>query len=328
MSDKPTIRICVTGAAGMIAYALIPQIAAGQCFGADQPVAINMLDIEFSKQALAGFAMELEDMVFPLVTDVVATVDPEVGFKDCDYCILCGAFPRKAGMERQELLAKNAAIFNAQGAVIAKVAKPNCKILVVGNPANTNAMLLQKSGNLPKENVTAMTRLDHDRATNMLARKIGGGVKGTDIQGFCIWGNHSPSMYPDVRHATLNGKPLREVVGDDTFLETTFCTDVGERGATVIKARGSSSATSAARAALEHVRDWHCGAPGIQSMGIFSDGNKYGIPEGIVYSMPVKCVGGGKYEVVEGLEIDEFSRKKMDATAAELTAEQQMAAAV
>lgn len=325
MSKAPVVRVCVTGAAGLISYSLIPQIAIGKVFGDHQPVALNLLDIEPCKQGLDGLVMELEDMCNPLLEEVIATTDPLVAFKDCDYCIMCGAFPRKAGMERKDLLAKNAAIFKEQGAAIGKVAKKDVKVLVVGNPANTNALILQKAGNLPSENVTAMTRLDHNRARNMVARKVGG-IKGTDVKNMIIWGNHSPTMYPDLRHATINWKPALDVVKDNAWVEGEFVANVGQRGALVIKTRGSSSATSAARGAIDHVRDWFLGNPHEWvSMGVYSDGKHYGIPEGIIYSVPCKALGAGKYEIVEGLAIDDFSRKLMDITAQELLEERSQA---
>jgi malate dehydrogenase len=324
--SKAPITVCISGAAGLIGYSLIPQIAMGACFGSDQPVIINMLDIEFCIQGLKGLEMEMEDMCNPLLKGVVATTDPLVAFKDVDYCILCGAFPRKQGMERKDLLAKNAGIFKEQGLAIAKVGKKDTRVLVVGNPANTNAMLLQQFSGLPTENVHAMTRLDHNRARNMLARKIGG-VVGLDITNLIIWGNHSPTMYPDVRHATLNGKPLLETL-DKTWAETTFITDVAQRGTTVIKTRGLSSATSAARGALDHVHDWFLGNPNEWcSCGVYSDGSRYGIPQGIIYSVPVQCTGNGQFKIVEGLTIDDFSKNLMEVTAKELLEEREMALA-
>lgn len=321
------IRVCITGAAGLISYSLIPQIAMGCCFGLDQPVIIHMLDIEPCIQGLKGLEMELEDMCNPLLKGVVATTNPEVAFKDVDYAILCGAFPRKQGMERKDLLAKNAGIFKEQGLAIAKVGKKTMKVLVVGNPANTNAMLLQKFSGLPVMNVHAMTRLDHNRARNMLARKIGGGAVGLDIKNLIIWGNHSPTMYPDVRHATYKGKPLLEVI-DKAWLEADFVTDVAQRGTTVIKTRGSSSATSAGRGALDHVHDWFKGNSAEWcSCGVYSDGSLYGIPQGVIYSVPCICKGKGEIEIVKDLKVDDFSRSKMEITSKELTEEREMALA-
>jgi len=326
MSKQP-IRVVVTGAAGLIAYSLIPQIAMGACFGADQPVIIHMLDIEPCIQGLKGLEMELEDMCNPLLKGVVATTDPKVAFKDVDYGILCGAFPRKQGMERKDLLAKNAGIFKEQGSAIAAVGKKDARILVVGNPANTNAMLLQKFSNLPTENVQAMTRLDHNRARNMLARKVGN-VAGYQVKNLIIWGNHSPTMYPDVRFCTVEGKKLTDLIKDNDFLQKTFVTDVAQRGTTVIKTRGSSSATSAARGALDHVHDWFLGNKDEWcSCGVYSDGSNYGIPQGVIYSVPCKCLGNGKFEIVKGLEIDEFSKKMMEITSKELMEEREMALA-
>jgi malate dehydrogenase len=322
------IRVCITGAAGLISYSLIPQIAMGACFGQDTPVIIHMLDIEPCIQGLKGLEMELEDMCNPCLKGVVATTDPLVAFKDVDYAILCGAFPRKQGMERKDLLAKNAGIFKEQGLAIAKVGKKDMRVLVVGNPANTNAMLLQHFSGLPKMNVHAMTRLDHNRARNMLARKVGGGCQGLTIKNLVIWGNHSPTMYPDVRFATVNGKLLSEVITDREYLEKTFVADVAQRGTTVIKTRGSSSATSAGRGALDHVHDWFLGnAHEWCSCGVYSDGSLYGIPQGVIYSVPCICKGNGEVEIVKDLPIDAFSRNLMDITAKELTEEREMALA-
>lgn len=324
MSEKAPITVCVTGAAGLIAYALIPQIASGQVFGLDQPVIIKMLDIEFAKQGLLGLAMELEDMDLPLLHGAVPTTNLEEAFTNVDYAIMCGAFPRKAGMERKDLLEKNAGIFKEQGVALGKFAKKNVKVLVVGNPANTNALLLQHYGNLPKENIVAMTRLDHNRARGMVGRKVG--VPGHQVKNVIIWGNHSPTMYADVAHATINGTPVKDVVKDDKWCDETFVTDVAQRGTTVIKVRGSSSATSAARGAIDSVRDWFQGKEGeFLSMGVWSDGTHYGIPAGVYYSVPCICKGNGEYQIVDGLPISEHARSYLDKTAQELVEERETA---
>jgi len=324
MTDKAPIHVCVTGAAGLIAYSLVPQIASGQVFGLDQPVIVHLLDIEFAKQGLQGLALELEDMDLPLLHGVIATTNLEEAFTDVDWAILCGAFPRKQGMERKDLLEKNAGIFKEQGIAISKFAKKTAKVLVVGNPANTNALLLQHHGNLPKENVVAMTRLDHNRARNMVGRKIG--VPGHLVKNVIIWGNHSPTMFADLAHATVNGQPVRELVKDDKWCNETFVEDVAQRGSTVIKIRGSSSATSAARGAIDCTRDWFHGKEGeFLSMGVWSDGTHYGAPAGVYFSVPCICKGNGEYQIVEGLPISDLARTHLDKTAAELVDERQAA---
>jgi malate dehydrogenase len=313
-------RVAVTGAAGQIGYALLFRIANGDLLGPDQPVILQLLEIpdEKAQKALAGVIMELEDCAFPLLEGVVATGDPKVAFKDADVALLVGARPRGPGMERKDLLSANAQIFTAQGKALNEVASRDVKVLVVGNPANTNAYIAMKSApDLPKENFTAMLRLDHNRALSQLAQKAN--VKVGDIEKLVVWGNHSPTMYPDYRFASAGGKALKDL--DPAWNKDTFIPKVGKRGAAIIEARGLSSAASAANAAIDHVHDWLLGSDGKWvTMGVPSDGS-YGIPADIIYGMPV-VTKGGKYEVVKGLDIDTFSREKMDFTLKELLEEQ------
>eukprot|EP01006_Ploeotia_vitrea_P047666 TRINITY_DN67147_c1_g9_i1.p2 TRINITY_DN67147_c1_g9~~TRINITY_DN67147_c1_g9_i1.p2 ORF type:complete len:371 (-),score=78.24 TRINITY_DN67147_c1_g9_i1:1507-2571(-) len=328
---KEPIRVCVTGSGGLIGYALVPMIASGQMFGPDQPVAINLLDIPVGEQGLRGLAMELDDAAYPLLVDVVATTDQAKGFKDCDAALLVGATPRGPGMERKDLLAQNAGIFKAQGQAIAENAKANIKCLVVGNPANTNAMLLQKFGNLPPENVSALTRLDQNRAQTAIARKVG--VHHNNVSNVIIWGNHSATQFPDAAHGTVtladgSVTSIYKAVGDDAWIQGQFCKDVQTRGALVIKTRGKSSATSAASSVVDSMRDWWCGTEDGRwvSMGIWSNGNSYGIADGIFYSFPT-TVKNGKVTVIDGLEISDFARGMMKATEQELLEEQATALA-
>ncbi len=315
-------RVAVTGAAGQIGYALLFRIANGDLLGPDQPVILQLLEIpdEKAQKALAGVIMELEDCAFPLLQGVIPTGDPMVAFKDADVALLVGARPRGPGMERKDLLSANAQIFTAQGKALNAVASRDVKVLVVGNPANTNAYIAMKSApDLPKENFTAMLRLDHNRALSQLATKTGTAVG--DIQKLVVWGNHSPTMYPDFRFATVDGKQMTGLVNDDVWNRDTFIPKVGKRGAAIIEARGLSSAASAANAAIDHVHDWLLGSDGHWvTMGVPSDGS-YGIPEDVIYGFPV-VTKDGKYEIVRGLEIDAFSREKMDFTLKELTEEQ------
>ena len=319
---KAPVRVAVTGAAGQIGYALLFRIASGEMLGKDQPVILQMLELPMEKAqaALKGVMMELEDCAFPLLAGMVGTDDPEVAFKDADYALLVGARPRGPGMERKDLLLENAKIFVAQGKALNKVASRNVKVLVVGNPANTNAWIAMKSApDLPAGNFTAMLRLDHNRALSQLATKTGSTVN--DIEKMVVWGNHSPTMYPDIRFTTINGKAAPGVVNDEAWYKNEYIPKVGKRGAAIIEARGLSSAASAANAAIDHMRDWALGTNGKWvTMGIPSDGS-YGIPEGTMYGVPVTCANG-KYERVLGLEIDAFSREKMDFTLAELKEEQ------
>jgi malate dehydrogenase len=317
---KAPVRVAVTGAAGQIGYALLFRIAAGEMLGKDQPVVLQLLEIpdEKAQKALRGVMMELEDCAFPLLAGMEAHSDPNAAFKDTDIALLVGARPRGPGMERRDLLAANAQIFTAQGKALDKVASRNVKVLVVGNPANTNAYIAMKSApSLPKSSFTAMMRLDHNRALSQLAGRLGKPVAA--VEKVIVWGNHSPTMYPDIRFATVGGEPARPLV-DDAWYRETYIPTVGKRGAAIIEARGLSSAASAANAAIDHVRDWVLGTDGKWvTMGVPSDGS-YGIPEDVIYGFPVTCAGG-KYEIVKGLAIDEFSRSRMDNTLKELVEE-------
>jgi malate dehydrogenase len=317
---KAPKRVAVTGAAGQIGYSLLFRIANGDMLGKDQPVILQLLDITPAMPAVKGVVMELEDCAFPLLAGVVVTDDPATAFKDADYALLVGARPRSKGMERKDLLEANGAIFTVQGKALNDHANRNCKILVVGNPANTNAYIAMKSApDLPKKNFTAMLRLDHNRALSQLAAKAGKPVD--SIEKLVVWGNHSPTMYPDFRFATAGGQPLKALIDDDAWNRDTFIPTVGKRGAAIIEARGLSSAASAANAAIDHMRDWALGTGGKWvTMGIASDGS-YGIPQDIIYGFPVTCQNGD-YQLVEGLEIDDFSRERMTVTLDELTAEQ------
>jgi len=319
MTQAP-VRVAVTGAAGQIGYALLFRIASGEMLGKDQPVILQLLEIpdEKAQKALRGVMMELEDCAFPLLAGMQAYSDPIAAFKDTEIALLVGARPRGPGMERKDLLAANAQIFTAQGKALDQVANRNVKVLVVGNPANTNAYIAMKSApSLPKDSFTAMMRLDHNRALSQLAAKTGKPVSA--IERLVVWGNHSPTMYPDIRFATIGGQPAKPMV-DETWYRDTYIPTIGKRGAAIIEARGLSSAASAANAAIDHVRDWVKGTNGKWvTMGVPSDGS-YGIPEDIVYGFPVTCAGG-RYEIVKGLAIDDFSRGKMDATLKELLEE-------
>ena len=320
---KSPLRVAVTGAAGQIGYSLLYRIASGEMLGKDQPVILQLLEIpdEKAQNALKGVMMELDDCAFPLLAGMTAASDAKVAFKDIDYAVLVGARPRTKGMERKDLLEANGAIFTVQGKALNEVAKRSVKTLVVGNPANTNCYIAMKSApDLPRENFTAMLRLDHNRAISQLATKTGQSVD--SIQKMIVWGNHSPTMYPDYRFATIGGKAAPQVVNDEKWYRDTFIKTVGQRGAAIIEARGVSSAASAANAAIDHVRDWALGSNGHWvTMGVPSDGS-YGIPDGIIYGVPV-TTANGKYERIKGLEIDAFSREKMDATLKELTEERE-----
>ena len=318
---KTPVRVAVTGAAGQIGYSLLFRIASGEMLGKDQPVILQMLELPMEKAqaALRGVMMELEDCAFPLLAGMVGTDDPMVAFKDADVALLVGAMPRGPGMERKDLLLKNAEIFTVQGKAINAVASRDIKVLVVGNPANTNAYIAMKSApDIHPNNFTAMLRLDHNRALSQLAIKAGADVAG--IEKLIVWGNHSPTMYPDYRFATVAGGSLKDRIGDEAWNRETFIPKVGKRGAAIIEARGLSSAASAANAAIDHVRDWVLGTNGKwTTMGIPSDGS-YGIPKDVMYGFPVTCKDG-KYEIVQGLEVDEYSRTMMDKTLAELEEE-------
>ncbi len=321
MSKKP-VRVAVTGAAGQIGYALLFRIASGEMLGKDQPVILQLLEIpdEKAQKALKGVMMELEDCAFPLLAGMEAHGSPDTAFKDTDYALLVGARPRGPGMERADLLAANAQIFTAQGKALDKVASRGVKVLVVGNPANTNAYIAMKSApSLPRENFTAMLRLDHNRALSQVAAKTG--TKVGDIEKLCVWGNHSPTMYADYRFATMNGKAVKDLINDQVWNADVFLPTVGKRGAAIIEARGLSSAASAANAAIEHMRDWALGTNGKWvTMGIPSNGD-YGIPKDVMFGFPVTCANG-QYEVVKGLEIDAFSQERINKTLAELQDEQ------
>jgi malate dehydrogenase len=318
---KKPVRVAVTGAAGQIGYSLLFRIASGALLGPDQPVILQLLELPIDKvqAALKGVMMELEDCAFPLLAGVSGSGQADVAFKDADVALLVGARPRGPGMERKDLLLENAKIFIAQGKALDAVANRNVKVLVVGNPANTNAYIAMRSApSLPKKNFTAMLRLDHNRALSQLAMRAG--VPVGSIEKLIVWGNHSPTMYPDYRFATADGAPLKAKINDDNWNRTVFIPTVGKRGAAVIEARGLSSAASAANAAIDHVRDWLGGSNGRWvTMGIASDGS-YGIPEDIMYGFPV-TTNAGEYTLVRDLEIDAFSREKMNATLKELEEE-------
>ena len=319
MSEHP-LRVAVTGAAGQIGYSLVFRIAAGDMLGPDQPVILQMLEIPQALGALEGVTMELEDGAFPLLEGTIATDDAESAFVDADIALLVGAMPRKAGMERSDLLSANGAIFTTQGRALAAAASPDVKVLVVGNPANTNALIaMNNAKGMDPSNFTAMTRLDHNRAVAQLAERLGRPV--TSVRKMTIWGNHSSTQYPDLFHCEVDGKPAHELVNDQEWIENDFIPTVANRGAAIIEARGASSAASAANAAIGHVRDWWNGTPEGDwiSMGVPSDGS-YGVPEGLMSSFPCIC-REGRWEIVEGLEIDDYSRKRIDASVAELIEE-------
>lgn len=316
---KTPVRVAVTGAAGQIGYALLFRIAAGDMLGKDQPVILHLLEITPALEALKGVVMELNDCAFPLLQDIVATDDANVAFKDVDFAYLVGARPRGPGMERKDLLEANGAIFGPQGKALNDHAKRNVKVLVVGNPANTNALIAQQNApDLDPNCFTAMVRLDHNRAMSQLAEKTG--AHSSDVKNIIIWGNHSSTQYPDLHHATVKGQAALNQV-DQSWYEGTFIPDVQQRGAAIIKARGASSAASAASAAIDHMRNWALGTADGEwvSMGIPSDGS-YGIEAGVIYGYPVTCKNG-QFEIVQDLEINDFSRSRMDDTNNELREE-------
>ena len=321
MSKKP-VRIAVTGAAGQIGYAILFRIASGEMLGKDQPIVLSLLEVpvEKAQQALKGVMMELEDCAFPLLVGMEAHSDPLTAFKDVDYALLIGSRPRGPGMERAELLAVNAEIFTAQGKALNAVASRDVRVLVVGNPANTNAYIAMKSApDLPRKNFTAMLRLDHNRALSQIAAKTGKPV--ADIQKLVVWGNHSPTMYADYRFATINDASVKDMINDQEWNANTFLPTVGKRGAAIIAARGVSSAASAANAAVDHMRDWALGTSGKWvTMGIPSDG-QYGIPEDTMFGFAVTCAGG-EYTVVQDLFVDAFSQECINKTLKELQDEQ------
>jgi len=319
------LKVVVTGAAGQIAYSLLFSLAKGDVFGKDTPLHLVLLDIPFMSAALEGVCMELQDCALPNLKQVTATTDVQAGFTDVDYAVLVGAMPRREGMERKDLLKANVKIFKEQGNAINQFAKKTVKVLVVGNPANTNCMICSLSApTIPKENFSALTRLDHNRAVAQVASKLG--LANTAVKNVIIWGNHSSTQYPDVNHAVADGKQVREAVQDDAWLNGPFIKTVQQRGAAVIKARKLSSAMSAAKAICDHLRDWHFGTPegSWVSMAVCSDGNKYDVPEGLIYSFPVK-INNGKWTIESGLSINDMSRDLMNKTAEELDAEKKMA---
>ena len=314
---KEPVRVAVTGAAGQIGYSLLFRIAAGELLGPDQPVILQMLEIAPALPALEGVAMELDDCAFPLLAGMVQTAEPEAGFDQTDIALLVGAMPRRKGMERSDLLAANGAIFTTQGKAIAASARPDVKVLVVGNPANTNALIaMNNAAGMHPGNFTAMTRLDHNRAISQLAARTGRPV--SSIKKMTIWGNHSTTQYPDLFHCEVDGVSAYELVADHQWVDAEFIPTVAKRGAAVIGARGASSAASAANAAISHVRDWVLGTPEGDwvSMGVPSDGS-YGVPEGLMSSFPCVC-RDGEWQIVQGLEIDDYSRAKIDTSVAEL----------
>ncbi len=318
---KAPIRVAVTGAAGQIGYALLFRIASGEMLGRDQPVILQLLELPSDKaqQALKAVMMELEDCAFPLLAGMIGTGDPRIAFADVRQALLVGARPRGPGMERKELLLENARIFTEQGKALDEVAARDVKVIVVGNPANTNALIAMNSArSLPRTSFTSMMRLDHNRAVSKLARHTGKPV--TSIENMVVWGNHSPTMYPDIRFATVDGEPTMNLANDPTWNRDEYIREIGGRGATIIGIRGLSSAASAANAAIDHMRDWNLGSNGRWvTMGVVSDGS-YGIPEGMIYGFPC-TTANGRWEIVKGLEIDDFSRGRMDFTLKELQEE-------
>jgi malate dehydrogenase len=314
------VRVAVTGAAGQIGYSLLFRIASGAMLGPDTPVALQLLEITPALGALEGVRMELDDCAFPLLSEVICTDDADTAFGDADVALLVGAMPRKAGMERSDLLSANGGIFKPQGEALSRSASPAVKVLVVGNPANTNALIaMSNASDLDPRRFTAMTRLDHNRAMTQIAQKLG--VPVSEVKRMTIWGNHSTTQYPDLFHCEVGGRQAYEAVGDHEWVESTFIPTVAKRGAAIIEARGASSAASAANAAIDHIRSWSLGTPAGDwvSMAVPSDGS-YGVPEGIISSFPCTCVDG-EWSIVQGLEIDEFSRARIDASAAELVEE-------
>ncbi len=320
MTMKAPVRVAVTGPAGQIGYSLLFRIASGEMLGPDQPVILQLLEIPPAMKALAGVAMELDDCAFPLLSGIVQTDDPYVGFADADFALLVGSMPRKQGMMRADLLAANGKIFTGQGKALSDVAAPDARILVVGNPANTNALIAYNNApNIDAHQITAMTRLDHNRAISQLATKTDSAV--SDIKKMTVWGNHSASQYPDIHHCEVDGHNAVALVDDHAWYTDEFIPTVAKRGASIIEARGSSSAASAANAAIDHMRSWALGTPDGDwvSAAVVSDGS-YGVPEGIISSFP--CIAhDGRWEIVQGLEVNEFSQGRIDATVEELVSE-------
>lgn len=325
-NNNSVLTVCVTGAAGQISYSLLPLLASGRVFGVSQKIQLRLLEITPALGALSGVAMELHDGAYPLLDSVIETDDPEIAFSHADIAILVGAFPRKQGMERKDLLAKNISIFRAQGQALSKHASKQVKVVVVGNPANTNAMVLSKfAPNIPKENISALTRLDHNRCIGEIAKKLN--VRVDQVDNVCIWGNHSSTQYPDVTHATVNGECVLKKLGNIESLAHDFIPKIQKRGAAIIKARGFSSAMSAANAIADHLTSWICGDDKIVSMAVPSDGS-YDVPRGIFFSFPVHCPGDGTYQIMGDLAIDPFSMKYIKATTDELLAEREEAVAL
>jgi len=325
---KEPIKVLVTGAAGQIGYALVPMIARGIMLGAEQPVILHMLDIPPAAEALEGVRMELIDSAFPLLRGIVATTDVEAACSGVNVAVMVGGFPRKEGMERKDVMSKNVSIYKSQASALEAHAAPGVKVLVIANPANTNALILKEfAPSIPAENITALTRLDHNRALGQIAERTN--VPVSSVKNAIIWGNHSSTQYPDVNHAVITtaegDKPVRSLVQDDAWLDGDFLKTVQQRGAAIIKARKASSALSAASSACDHIRDWVLGTPEgtFVSMGVYSDGS-YAVPEGLIYSFPVTCKDG-KWSIVQGLPIDQRSREKMDITSQELVEEKAMA---
>ncbi|XP_010530218.1 PREDICTED: malate dehydrogenase, cytoplasmic isoform X1 [Tarenaya hassleriana] len=326
--EKEPVRVLVTGAAGNIGYSIVPMIARGIMLGPDQPVILHLLDIASASEALEGVKMEILDAVFPLLQGVIATTDVVEACKDVNIAIMIGGFPRKEGMERKDVMSKNVTIYKAQASALEQYAAEDCKVLVIANPANTNALVLKEfAPSIPEKNITCLTRLDHNRALGQIAEKLNFPV--SNVKNVIIWGNHSSTQYPDINHAAVStnsgDRPVRDLVTDHQWMKNEFVTTVQQRGAAVIKARKQSSALSAASAACDHIRDWVLGIPKGTwvSMGVCSDGS-YGIPPGLIYSFPVTCEKG-EWKIIQGLRIDEFSRSKMDETARELVEEKALA---
>ena len=321
---KAPVNVTITGAAGQLGYALVFRVASGAMLGPDQPMVLKLLEIPPAMNALNGVIMEIDDCAFPLVKGIVPTAHPSTAFEGADYALLVGSRPRGPGMERSELMEANAAIFSVQGRALNEHASRDVKVLVVGNPANTNCLIAQRNApDLDPRNFTSMMRLDHNRALAQLAAKTGAPV--ADIEGLAVWGNHSPTMYPDLHHATVAGKPALDLV-DMAWLDNEFIPTVQKRGAAIIDARGASSAASAANAAIDHVRDWMSETDGIVSMGVLSDGS-YGIREGLFFSFPIRCAGG-HWQIVQGLSVNDYSRAKLALTEQELEEERELVASL
>ena len=321
---KAPVTVTITGAAGQLGYALVFRVASGAMLGPDQPMILKLLEIPPAMNALNGVIMEIDDCAFPLVRGIVPTDDPNTAFEGTDYALLVGSRPRGPGMERSELMEANAAIFSVQGRALNEQASRDVKVLVVGNPANTNCLIAQRNApDLDPRNFTSMMRLDHNRALAQLAAKTGAAV--SDIEGLAVWGNHSPTMYPDLHHTTVAGKPALDLL-DMEWLDNDFIPTVQKRGAAIIEARGASSAASAANAAIDHVRDWMSDAGGVVSMGVLSDGS-YGIAEGLFFSFPITCAGGD-WKIVQGLSVNDYSRAKLDITEGELREERDLVASL